>query len=157
MQYLIQLLFLPYHSLSLHFDFFPHLALQLLNNPIQHDDIAPSTFRQCNVLKELRYTHYTSRLHTLTSSFRHHSRTGQYQQQTMALPSTMKAITINGNKAKVSEISLPKIRPTYLLAKVEAIALNPTDWKHINGKRAAENGLAGCDFAGTVVEVGSGT
>lgn len=75
----------------------------------------------------------------------------------MALPSTMKAIAINGNKAKVSEISLPKIRPTYLLAKVEAIALNPTDWKHINGKRAAENGLAGCDFAGTVVEVGSGT
>ncbi|KAI5361411.1 Putative GroES-like superfamily, alcohol dehydrogenase-like, NAD(P)-binding domain superfamily [Septoria linicola] len=73
----------------------------------------------------------------------------------MAPPSKIKAITIDGNKAKVSEISLPKVRPTYLLAKVEAIALNPTDWKHINGKRAADNGLAGCDFAGTVVEVGS--
>lgn len=74
----------------------------------------------------------------------------------MAPPSTVKAITINGNKAQVAEIKLPKIRPTYLLAKVEAIALNPTDWKHINGKRAADNGLSGCDFSGTVVEVGSG-
>ncbi|KAM3422174.1 hypothetical protein BST61_g2543 [Cercospora zeina] len=73
----------------------------------------------------------------------------------MAPPSTIKAITINGNKAQVSEINLPKVRPTYLLAKVEAIALNPTDWKHINGKRAADNGLSGCDFSGTVVEVGS--
>ncbi|GIZ38404.1 hypothetical protein CKM354_000182100 [Cercospora kikuchii] len=73
----------------------------------------------------------------------------------MAPPSTVKAITINGNKAQVTEINLPKVRPTYLLAKVEAIALNPTDWKHINGKRAADNGLSGCDFSGTVVEVGS--
>lgn len=70
------------------------------------------------------------------------------------LPSTMKAITINENKAKVSEIPIPKIRATYLLAKVDSVALNPTDWKHINGKRAAAHGLAGCDFSGTVVEVG---
>lgn len=70
------------------------------------------------------------------------------------LPSKMKAIIINGNKAKIADISLPKIRPTYLLAKVDSIALNPTDWKHINGKRAAANGLSGCDFSGTVVEVG---
>lgn len=72
-----------------------------------------------------------------------------------SLPSTMKAIIINGNKAKISTIPLPKLRPTYLLAKVNSIALNPTDWKHINGKRASPNGLSGCDFAGTVVEVGS--
>ncbi|KAK5100823.1 hypothetical protein LTR70_001141 [Exophiala xenobiotica] len=73
-----------------------------------------------------------------------------------SVPSTMKAITINGNKAKVSSgVPVPKMRPTYLLAKVDSIALNPTDWKHINGKRAAENGISGCDFSGTVVEVGS--
>ena len=72
-----------------------------------------------------------------------------------SVPSTMKAITINGNKAKVSsDVPVPKMRPTYLLAKVEAIALNPTDWKHVSGKRAAANGIAGCDFSGTVVEVG---
>lgn len=68
----------------------------------------------------------------------------------------MKAITINGNKAKVSSnVPVPKLRPTYLLTKVDSIALNPTDWKHINGKRAAPNGRSGCDFSGTVVEVGS--
>lgn len=74
---------------------------------------------------------------------------------TSHVPAQMKAITIHGNKAKISDIPLPKIRPTYLLAKVDSIALNPTDWKHINGKRAAEGGLSGCDFSGTVVEVGS--
>ncbi|KAK5716302.1 hypothetical protein LTR17_016491 [Elasticomyces elasticus] len=73
----------------------------------------------------------------------------------MSLPSKMKAIIINGNTASVKSVALPKLRPTYLLAKVEAIALNPTDWKHVSGKRAAEGGISGCDFAGTVVEVGS--
>ncbi|SMR63464.1 unnamed protein product [Zymoseptoria tritici ST99CH_3D1] len=71
------------------------------------------------------------------------------------LPSTQKAILINENKAKVASAPVPKLRPTYVLAKVDSIALNPTDWKHINGKRAAPNGLAGCDFSGVVVEVGS--
>ncbi len=66
----------------------------------------------------------------------------------------MKAIVINGTKAKVSDIALPKIRPTYLLAKVDSIALNPTDWKHINGDRSAPGCISGCDFSGTVVEVG---
>ena len=73
------------------------------------------------------------------------------------VPKTMKAIIINDNKAKISsDTKLPKLRPTYVLAKVEAIALNPTDWKHISGKRAAPGCIAGCDFAGTVVEVGEG-
>lgn len=70
-------------------------------------------------------------------------------------PKTMKAIIVNDNKAKVtSDVNVPRLRPTYVLAKVEAIALNPTDWKHITGKRAAPNCTSGCDFAGTVVEVG---
>ena len=72
-----------------------------------------------------------------------------------SVPSSMKAVLVDGNKAKVaSDVPIPKIRPTYLLAKVEAVALNPTDWKHIAGKRAAPNGISGCDFSGTVVEVG---
>nr|POF20062.1 protein toxd [Quercus suber] len=70
------------------------------------------------------------------------------------LPKIMKAITVHGKRAKISEVPLPKLRPTYLLAKVDSIALNPTDWKHIAGGRAAPGGLSGCDFAGTVVEVG---
>lgn len=71
-----------------------------------------------------------------------------------SLPSTMKAVVINGTKAKVADVPLPKIRPTYLLAKVDSVALNPTDWKHISSKRAGEGSISGCDFAGTVVEVG---
>ncbi|KAK5078520.1 hypothetical protein LTR64_003067 [Lithohypha guttulata] len=72
-----------------------------------------------------------------------------------SMPATMKAIIINGNKAKVaSGVPLPKIRPTYVLTKVDSIALNPTDWKHISGKRAAPDGISGCDFSGTIVEVG---
>lgn len=73
------------------------------------------------------------------------------------IPSTMKAIKVNGNKAAVkSDVPLPKLRDTYVLCKVETIALNPTDWKHIKGKLAAPDGTAGCDFAGTVVEIGKG-
>lgn len=76
---------------------------------------------------------------------------------TPSLPSSMKAITIMGNKAMVSSgVPLPKLRPTYLLAKIEAIALNPTDWKHISGGNSAMGGISGCDFAGTVVAVGEG-
>ncbi|KXT03772.1 hypothetical protein AC578_760 [Pseudocercospora eumusae] len=72
-----------------------------------------------------------------------------------SVPSKMKAITIHGNKAKISEVPVPKLRPTYILTKVDSIALNPTDWKHINTKRAAEGCISGSDFSGTVVEVGS--
>lgn len=67
----------------------------------------------------------------------------------------MQAIIINGNKAAVSKIAVPKTRPTYVLCKVDSVALNPTDWKHVKDSRAAPNGISGCDFAGTIVEVGS--
>lgn len=84
-------------------------------------------------------------------------RTVRYRRFSMAesTPKTMKAIIVNGKTAKVADIPVPKLRPTYLLAKVESIALNPTDWKHISGGSAAENGISGCDFAGTVIEVGA--
>lgn len=37
----------------------------------------------------------------------------------------MKAIKVNENTAKVaSGVDIPKVRPTYLLAKVDSIALN---------------------------------
>lgn len=69
-------------------------------------------------------------------------------------PKTMKAIIVNENKAKVTpDVKVPRLRPTYVLAKVEAIALNPTDWKHV-ARKMASNCISGCDFAGTVVEVG---
>lgn len=67
----------------------------------------------------------------------------------------MKAVVIRGKEAKVeTDRPLPKLRDDYILVKTEAVALNPTDWKHVAFGIGAEGGLVGCDFAGTVVEVG---
>jgi NADPH:quinone reductase-like Zn-dependent oxidoreductase len=67
----------------------------------------------------------------------------------------MKAV-VNRNKQPVLEKNrpAPKLRDDYLLVKVKAVALNPTDWKHAAFGLAAEDGLLGCDFSGIVEEVG---
>ena len=70
-------------------------------------------------------------------------------------PKVMQAIKVNDNKAKVtSDVPIPKLRPTYLLAKVEAIALNPTDWTTLDAQ-GAPGTIVGVDYAGIVEEVGS--
>lgn len=70
---------------------------------------------------------------------------------------TQKAIVIKGLKkaALVTDRPIPKLRPGYILVKVSAVALNPTDWKHID-IIAPPGALSGCDYAGVVEEVGSG-
>lgn len=71
------------------------------------------------------------------------------------MSSTMKAVVIRGKEAKLErDRPLPRLRDDYILVKTEAVALNPTDWKHVAFGIGAEGGLVGCDFAGTVVEVG---
>jgi hypothetical protein len=35
-------------------------------------------------------------------------------------------------EAAVQEVSVPKLRDDYILVKVKAVALNPTDWKHVD-------------------------
>ncbi|KAI9812614.1 MAG: hypothetical protein M1827_004603 [Pycnora praestabilis] len=72
-------------------------------------------------------------------------------------PSTMRAIVIQGPKqAKlVSDAPVPKLRDEYILVKVVAVALNPTDWKHIDFL-ADKGAIVGCDYAGIVEEVGKG-
>lgn len=68
----------------------------------------------------------------------------------------MKAVVYRGKQAVVEgDRPIPKLRDDYLLVKVAAVALNPTDWKHVAGDMAAEGGLIGCDFSGYVEEVGS--
>lgn len=67
----------------------------------------------------------------------------------------MKAIVIHGKEARVeSDRPMPKMRDDYLLIKTVAIALNPTDWKHIAFGITADGCLSGCDFSGIVEEVG---
>jgi len=42
---------------------------------------------------------------------------------------TMQAIKIvEGRKAEVQKVPLPRLRDDYVLAKVKCVALNPTDW-----------------------------
>lgn len=57
-------------------------------------------------------------------------------------------------EAKVQETSIPKLRDDYILVKTKAVALNPTDWKHLD-YLATKGALLGCDYAGIVSSVGS--
>lgn len=44
-------------------------------------------------------------------------------------PTTMKALkSVSEGKAEVQEVPLPRLRDDYILVKVKAVALNPTDW-----------------------------
>lgn len=73
---------------------------------------------------------------------------------TMA-PSNMKAIkVVEAKKAELQDVPVPKLRDDYVLVKVEAVALNPTDWKHVD-YLANPGATVGCDYAGVVEEVGS--
>ncbi|KAK7897135.1 hypothetical protein LTR67_005024 [Exophiala xenobiotica] len=67
----------------------------------------------------------------------------------------MKAVVYRSKQAVVEDRPVPKLRDDYVLVKVKAVALNPTDWKHVAGEMPAEGGIVGCDFAGVVEDVGS--
>lgn len=69
----------------------------------------------------------------------------------------MKAITVNvaGTDVAVIDMPMPRVRPTYLLVKTAAVAANPADHLVIQYGMAKPGGNLGCDWAGTVVEVGA--
>lgn len=52
-----------------------------------------------------------------------------------------------------SDVPLPKLRDEYIIVKTKAVALNPTDWKSLDG-RNSPGAIVGCDYAGYVEEVG---
>lgn len=55
--------------------------------------------------------------------------------------------------ASLKQCPIPYLPDDYILVKTVAIALNPTDSATLDGP--GDNGtLVGCDYAGTVVEVG---
>ncbi|KAI9640057.1 hypothetical protein NHQ30_011621 [Ciborinia camelliae] len=68
----------------------------------------------------------------------------------------MKALIVQGlGVAKVvDDANEPSLRPDYVKVKVVAVALNPTDWKTLDEMGRAGSRV-GCDFSGTVVEIGS--
>ncbi|KAH6880821.1 alcohol dehydrogenase class-3 [Thelonectria olida] len=57
--------------------------------------------------------------------------------------------------AKLVEVSIPELRDEYIIVKVKAVAVNPTDVLHVN-YFATPGARVGCDYAGIVEQVGSG-
>lgn len=59
---------------------------------------------------------------------------------------------IEKGKAAVVETSIPKLRPEYVLVRTRAVALNPTDCKHLD-MLPTPNATLGCDLAGVIEEL----
>ena len=74
----------------------------------------------------------------------------------MSLPTTMKAVVIEGKTAVVkSDLPLPNLPEGYLMIQPTAVAGNPTDWKHIVFGLGPQGAIEGCDVAGKIVKMGS--
>jgi NADPH:quinone reductase-like Zn-dependent oxidoreductase len=74
---------------------------------------------------------------------------------TSTMLSEQKAIKIESreNAHLVSDAPIPTLRDDYILVKTVAVAINPTDWQHVDGE-GQSGATVGCDYAGTVMEVG---
>ncbi|KAI0437716.1 GroES-like protein [Xylaria telfairii] len=69
---------------------------------------------------------------------------------------TTKAIVfVEKGKAAINEVPIPKLRDDYVLIKVNAVGINPTDWKHIDFGITDAGSRTGCDYAGVVEAIGS--
>jgi NADPH:quinone reductase-like Zn-dependent oxidoreductase len=68
----------------------------------------------------------------------------------MSIPSAHRALVINADQTgwEVKQQALPKFDD--LLVRVHAVALNPTDWKHLAYNKPGWS--SGSDFAGVVVK-----
>ncbi|KII84184.1 hypothetical protein PLICRDRAFT_179855 [Plicaturopsis crispa FD-325 SS-3] len=68
----------------------------------------------------------------------------------------MKAVKIQpGKTVGVEEAPLPTLRESQILVKIAAVAINPTDWKHVeHGFGGGPGSTVGCDLAGTVEKAG---
>ena len=67
----------------------------------------------------------------------------------------MKAFVTKGRDGEVKEVPTPSVGARDVLVKVKAVAINPTDWKHLYLIRTVDGAIVGCDFSGEVVKVGS--
>lgn len=67
--------------------------------------------------------------------------------------------TIAPGRAEIVDVPIPKLpEGDYILVKTTAVAINPTDWKHVEAadKAGCVGIWVGCDYAGVVEEVGPG-
>lgn len=63
-------------------------------------------------------------------------------------------VVVKPGEATKQSVPVPKLRDDYILVRTKAVALNPTDWKHVAFLTTA-GARVGCDYAGIVEEVGS--
>lgn len=73
----------------------------------------------------------------------------------MSLPTSMKALVIDGDHLTLKEVPLPPMAENHVLVKNTAVAANPTDWKHIDYKIGPQGSICGCDATGEIVKLGS--
>ncbi|PWZ02354.1 GroES-like protein [Testicularia cyperi] len=72
----------------------------------------------------------------------------------MSSQGNMKAIVALGDKkAGVKEVAIPKLGDDEILIRNRVVTLNPTDWKHV-AFMSSPHQIIGCDFCGTVEELG---
>lgn len=73
-----------------------------------------------------------------------------------SLPATQTAITatLDGSLAVSVDAPVPTLRPDMIIVKNAAVSINPVDTK-LDGPYSTPGAIAGCDFAGTIVAVGS--
>ncbi|KAF3035530.1 hypothetical protein E8E12_001482 [Didymella heteroderae] len=78
---------------------------------------------------------------------------------TNTLYSRVANLTLHKNltttRAQWKEVPIPEISDNEILVKVRAVALNATDFKHIDAI-SPPNCIVGCDYAGEVYKVGKG-
>jgi NADPH:quinone reductase-like Zn-dependent oxidoreductase len=73
----------------------------------------------------------------------------------MAPPSEIKAVVVTKPEtAEVKTVPLPTLPDDYILVRTTAVALNPTDWKHVYVGFNVVGTVVGCDYAGVVEQVG---
>ncbi len=73
----------------------------------------------------------------------------------MSIPSTQLAAITGTDSLIIKEVPVQKPGADEVLIKVEAAAVNPTDWKHLLYGLTGPGAVSGCDLAGEIVEVGS--
>jgi NADPH:quinone reductase-like Zn-dependent oxidoreductase len=64
------------------------------------------------------------------------------------------ATSPTGPAKLVTDRPQPKLPPTYILVKTHSVALNPVDSKYLAYGMSTEGAVLGCDYAGTILEVG---
>ncbi|KAI0264908.1 hypothetical protein BC834DRAFT_881064 [Gloeopeniophorella convolvens] len=71
-------------------------------------------------------------------------------------PTKQRAAIVTKDGVVFGSADVPKPGPGQILVKVVAAAQNPTDWKALARmlKAGTYGGISGCDFAGTVEEIG---